>query len=288
VKILVLGGSGQLGGVIVGRLAAAAHSVAAPSSRDVDLTSAAQLRAAVAEARPEVIINAAAYNFVDRAEEEPLTALAVNAWAPRTLARLATETSAALIHFGTDFVFDGAAATPYTETDAPRPQSKYAISKLCGEWFARECPRHYVLRVESLFGGARHKGSVEYLFDAITNGREARAFTDRVVSPSYVEDVAAATETLIARQAPFGLYHCVNTGAATWFELAQEVARLTGRPPTAVTPVSIADAPLPASRPKYAALSNEKLRAAGIGMPTWQDAIRRFVETRINPGWQLR
>jgi dTDP-4-dehydrorhamnose reductase len=122
---------------------------------------------------------------------------------------------------------------------------------------------------------------VEYLFGAITGGREARAFVDRVASPSYVDDIAAATRALVERSAPFGLYHCVNTGAATWFELALEIARLTGRAAEAVTGVSMADAGLPASRPKYAALSNEKLRAAGIDMPAWQDAMARYVRSRI-------
>jgi len=280
VRILVLGGSGQLGGAVLQRWSAG-HETMAPTSRDVDLRQADQLRRAVHDMRPEVIINCAAYNHVDQAEQEPLEALAINAWAPRMLARLAAETSATLIHFGTDFVFDGNASAPYVETDAPRPQSNYAISKLCGEWLAAECPRHYVLRVESLFGGERHKGSVEYLFGAITGGREARAFVDRVASPSYVDDVAAATRALVERSAPFGLYHCVNTGAATWLELALEIARLTGRPAEAVTGVSMADAGLPASRPKYAALSNEKLRAAGIDMPAWQDAMGRYVKSRI-------
>jgi dTDP-4-dehydrorhamnose reductase len=278
-NVLVFGGSGQLGGVMADRLSVA-HQVVAPASRDVDLTNADQVRFAITKWQPQVIVNCAAYNHVDRAEDEPVAALAVNAWAPRLLARLAEESSATLVHFSTDFVFDGNVSSPYRESDPPRPQSNYAISKLCGEWFVRECPRHYLLRVESLFGGRRAKGSVEYLLTAITTGREARAFTDRVVSPSYVDDVAAATEALIDRRAPFGMYHCVNTGAATWFELAQEIARLTGRPSDTVTPVSVDDAGLPASRPKYAALSNEKIRALGIEMPAWQDALRRYLHSK--------
>jgi dTDP-4-dehydrorhamnose reductase len=278
-RILVLGGTGQLGGAMVQRLASG-HEVMHPTSSELDLASGPRVHSMVANLRPEVIVNCAAYNDVDRAEDEPVAALAVNAWGPRQLARAAADTGATLVHFGTDFVFDGRASQPYTETDPPRPQSTYAISKLCGEWFVREWPRHYILRVESLFGGARAKGSVEYLLSAILAGREARAFSDRVVSPSYVDDVTEATAALIERQAPFGLYHCVNTGSATWLELAHELARLTGRADATITPVAVADAQLRAPRPTYAALSNEKLRAAGIDMPTWQDALRRYTGSR--------
>lgn len=267
---------------------AAAYDVVRPSRAELDFTKAADVRAAVAAAHPDVIVNCAAYNFVDAAEDEVMEALAVNAWGPRLLARAAEETGAVLVHFSTDFVFDGRASQPYTETDPPRPQSTYAISKLCGEWLVRESPRHYILRVESLFGGARAKGSVDQLLSAIMTGREARAFSDRIVSPSYVDDVARATEALIGQLAPFGLYHCVNGGATTWLELARELARLAGRPDAVITPVAVADVPLRAPRPKYAALSNDKLRGVGIEMPSWQNALERYVNLETMPGNVLR
>ena len=151
------------------------------------------------------------------------------------------------------------------ETDAPRPRSTYGISKLLGEWFAAEAPRHYVLRVESLFGGPRAKSSIDALLNAIVTGGEARAFADRVVSPSYVEDVAAATLALVTRAAPFGLYHCVNSGSATWLEVARELARVAGRPDARIAAVSVNDVKLRAARPQYAALSNAKLQAGRRG-----------------------
>ena len=160
---------------------------------------------------------------------------------------------------------------------APRPQGTYAISKLLGEWFAAELPRAYVLRVESLFGGANAKSSVDFLLRAIRAGKEARAFSDRVVSPSYVDDVVEATSALIERDGPPGLYHCVNTGLTTWFELARELARLAGRPDAVITAIQMKQAGLKTPRPRFAALSNAKLASVGIAMPTWQDALRRYV-----------
>jgi dTDP-4-dehydrorhamnose reductase len=279
-RVLVAGAAGQLGGAIV-QAFTPLHDVTGLTREQLDVSDARAVTAAVSQARPEVIINCSANNQVDAAEDAPLPALEANAWGPRLLARAAADTGAMLVHYSTDFVFDGDATQPYTETDAPRPRSTYGMSKLLGEWFAAGAGRHYVLRVESLFGGPRAKSSIDVLLNAIVNGDEARAFSDRVVSPSYVEDVATATLALVTQAAPFGLYHCVNTGSATWLDVAHELARLAGRPDARIRAVSVADVKLRASRPTYAALSNAKLRAAGVDMPTWQDAVGRYVAGRL-------
>jgi dTDP-4-dehydrorhamnose reductase len=242
------------------------------------------VRSLVAGARPEVVINCAAYNDVDAAEDLPERAFAANAFAVRNLASAAAACGAALVHYSTEFVFDGAASVPYAETDRPAPQSVYAQSKLVGEWFAADVPRHLVLRVESLFGGARARSSIDRIAEALRAGREARVFADRVVSPSYVEDVAVATEALLDTGALAGLYHCVNTGHATWLDVGLEIARLLGVGERLLQPVSVADVPLRAKRPTFAALSNEKLRRAGIVMPTWQDALGRHLIARASAG----
>jgi dTDP-4-dehydrorhamnose reductase len=182
------------------------------------------------------------------------------------------------VHYSTDFVFDGRATRPYTEDDEPRPESVYAASKLLGEWFAREAPRAFVLRVESLFGGRVAKSSIDRIIDALLDGREARAFSDRTVSPSYVVDVAAATQALLEHGEP-GLYHCVNGGFATWYDVAREIARRLGVDGP-VVPISVKDLALAAPRPQFAALSNAKLERAGVRMPSWQDALARHLITR--------
>ncbi len=278
-RILVTGAAGQLASAIIERFSAGAD-VLTCSRGELDITDSKAVSGRVSAFQPDVIVNCSAYNHVDRAEEDPVAAIDVNALAVRTLGRAAAAVGATLVHYSTDFVFDGRATEPYTEDDEPRPESVYAASKLLGEWFAREAPRVFVLRVESLFGGRVAKSSIDRIIDALLEGREARAFTDRTVSPSYVVDVAAATQALLEGGEP-GLYHCVNSGFATWFEVAQEIALQLGLD-ARIEAMSIKDLPLPAPRPQFAALSNAKLERAGVHMPSWQDAVGRYLRTRMS------
>ncbi len=276
-RIVVTGAAGQLGTAVVQQYQDRAEVV--PALRQtLDIGDAAAVEAFLARERPDAVLNCAAYNDVDGAEDHAADALRVNALAVRALARATAAANAIFVHYGTDFVFDGLADRPYTEEDGPAPQSVYACSKLLGEWFAADCPRHYVLRVESLFGGSQRRSSVDRIADAIRRKEPARVFVDRTVTPSYVEDVADATWKLIDGAAPSGLYHLVNSGLTTWFELAKEIGRLLGVEPDLV-PVRVADVKLKARRPQYAALSNAKLAALGITMHSWQDALRRYLQT---------
>jgi dTDP-4-dehydrorhamnose reductase len=177
-------------------------------------------------------------------------------------------------------VFDGEIDRPYTEEDRPRPLSVYASAKFLGEGFARDAERHFVLRVESLFGGPAARSSIDRIIEALSAGREARAFEDRIVSPSYVEDVSEATLQLLDGHAASGLYHCVNSGHTTWFDLARHIAALIGADERLVVPVAVASVDLKAPRPRYAALDNGKLARAGIRMPAWQDALARYLSRR--------
>jgi dTDP-4-dehydrorhamnose reductase len=282
-KILVTGAAGLLGRAMSAVLADR-HQVVAFTTRDLDLRDGQAVRAALDALRPEAIVNCAAYTDVDGAEDRPVDALAVNAFAVRSLAASAAALGATFVHYSTDFVFDGRANVPYSENDVPNPRSTYACSKLIGEWFAAEAPRHFVLRVESLFGappgeGMSRRSSVDRIVDAILAGEEARVFVDRTVSPSYLADICAATSHLIEHEAPYGLYHCVNTGACTWHELAVEIARQLGID-ARLRPVPVAEVRLRAERPTYCALSSAKLASVGALMPAWQDAIRRYLLVR--------
>lgn len=284
--ILLTGVGGQLAHAIEARLRAT-HHVVGLTRLELDVTDDTSVVEAVQKLQPEVIINGAAYNDVDGAEEDPVAAMAVNAFGVRALGRAAQAVEATLVHFSTDFVFDGTADQPYTEESAPNPQSVYAMSKLLGEWFAT-IPKHYVLRVESLFGGGlqehsddRPRGSsLDRIADAILAGREVRAFDDRTVTPSYVDDVAHATAALLASAAPSGLYHCVGSGLATWFEVAVELGRRL-RLPGRVIPVKMNSVTLKAKRPRFCALSNAKLAHVNIEMPSWQDALTRYANARL-------
>jgi dTDP-4-dehydrorhamnose reductase len=278
-RVLVTGAAGLLGAAIQ-REFRHGCSVTALDRAALDLTDDDAVAAAVADVAPAVIVNCAAYNDVDGAERDPGRALRVNAFGVQALARAARAAKATLVHYSTDFVFDGEASAPYDEEAHPNPRGVYAASKLLGDWFALELPRGYVLRVESLFGepgayGSR-RGSLGTIVERIRQGEEVPVFVDRTVSPSYTADVAAATRALLEREAPAGLYHCVNSGAATWAEIADAVAQALGRP-LRMRPITLDTANLAAPRPRYCALSNARLASAGIVMPHWRDALARYL-----------
>ena len=278
-KVLVLGASGQLAAAVVHEFGPHAD-VVAYGRGDLDITDDVRVAARVAAEAPDVIVNCAAYNLVDEAEDDPVAALNVNAMAVRALARAAVAADATLIHVSTDFVFDGRANEPYLESDSPNPQSVYAWSKLLGEWFAADAGKHYVFRVESLFGrapGGPTRGSASTILQRIRAGEEARVFVDRTVSPTLVTDAAAAMRAAMAGGLPYGVYHCVNSGHCTWWEFAEEAARLMGRDARLV-PITLADVSMRAARPKYSALANAKLASLGVAVPDWRDALRRVVE----------
>lgn len=286
-RVLVTGASGQLATAVL--RAFADRDVTAVTRRTLDVTDIDAVQRVVNEARPDVIVNCAAFNHVDAAESQPTEAFAVNTFAVRTLVRAAEARDARLVHYGSDFVFaglDGPDAEPYDESVPPSPRSVYAASKLAGEWLALEYARAYVLRVESLFGlpvdWPGRRGSLDTIVSGLEAGREVPVFTDRVVSPSYVEDVAAATRHLIDSDAPPGLYHCVNSGHGTWYQVALEAARLLCVP-ARLKPITTTDARFAAERPRFGALSNRKLAAAGFEMPPWQDALQRWLAVRGRP-----
>jgi dTDP-4-dehydrorhamnose reductase len=279
--VFVVGAGGRLGAAIVEGFGD--RRVIAHTRATLDITDAGAVTRAVEAVAPDVIVNCAAFNWVDEAEDRPIDAFAVNAFAVRSLARAAEAVDAVLVHYGSDFVFDGNATEPYDEAARPSPRSTYGLSKLLGDWLALDAPRGFVLRVESLFGSVRgqraRSGSLDGIVEALEQGRSASVFTDRVVSPSYVEDVVRATKHLVDTNAPPGLYHCVNSGFATWYEVAEEAARLLDLVPR-LEPITLDSCPMKAARPRFCALANRKLARAGFTMPSWNDALGRWLTSR--------
>ena len=277
-RVAVTGAGGQLGAALVHEFSS--HDVTPFTRAALDISDAVAVDAALARVKPELILNAAAMTNVDAADDRPIEALNSNAFGVQALARAARAHGATLVHYSTDFVFDGLATEPYRETDPPNPLSVYAVSKLLGEWFARDAPISYVLRVEGIFGttpgAAPPKGSAAAILNSLRATGTARVFVDRTITPSCVTDVARATRQLVEAQAPSGIYHCVNSGATTWMEFAREMARLLGID-AELTPVRLAEMKLKANRPVYCALSNDKLRSLGIEMTSWQDALARYL-----------
>jgi dTDP-4-dehydrorhamnose reductase len=217
--------------------------------------------------RPTLVVNCAAFNDVDGAQQLQPVAFAVNGLAPGILARAAQEAGAVFVHYSTDFVFAGREDRAWTEADPPEPQSVYAQSKLVGEWMARDCRRHYVLG----------RSTIDRVVAALRAGRPMSLFHDRTVSPSFVDDVAEATWRLLERRAEHGVYHCVNGGATTWLGVGQAVARTLGLDDSLIVPTSVADVAMKAPRPQFAVLSNDKLSRAGVIMPRWEDAVARYL-----------
>jgi dTDP-4-dehydrorhamnose reductase len=282
-RYAVLGAAGQLGRDLCPRLA----GEVIPLTRDrADLTRPETLRAALDEVRPDVVINCAAYNFVDRAEAEPAAAFVVNAWGVRELARLCGERGWALVHFSSDYVFglDPARRTPWAECDAPGPGNVYGLSKLAGEYLVRSlCPRHFVVRTCGLYGvwGSGGKGGnfVETMLRLAGQGKLLRVVADQTCTPSYTVDVAEATSALLNTGQP-GLYHITNAGSCSWYEFARAIFEQEGLSPD-LTPITSREYGAAARRPAYSVLANTAWAACGLpALRPWRVALTAYLSER--------
>jgi dTDP-4-dehydrorhamnose reductase len=271
-KTAILGAGGQLGQELLRALPEAAIAL---GRTDADLTQPAQLAAALAAHRPDVVFNCAAYNQVDRAEDEPGAAFAVNALGVRSLALVCRDLRCVLVHFSTDYVFglDVERRSPYAESDAPGPVNAYGSSKLTGEHFVRAlCPRHFVIRTCGLYGP--HGGTfVPSILRRAALGEALRVVDDQECSPTRAADVARAAVALAGTEA-FGLYHVTSAGSCSWFEFACAVVKQAGLD-AAVTRISSADYGARARRPGYSVLDCSKYAQLGlVPMPAWDEALR--------------
>jgi dTDP-4-dehydrorhamnose reductase len=280
VKALVLGAKGTLGQALTAALPQAGYELRASLDRaGCDIADADAVRAAVAKHAPDVIFNAAAYTDVDRAETEPDVAYRANAVAPETLARAADAAGAVLVHYSTDFAYDGERERPYDEFDPPSPQGLYARSKVAGEQLAAVATRRlFTLRVGCLYGrGGRNFPST--ILRRLRAGETVRADRDRLGSPTWVVEVARVSAAL-ARTPHFGLYHCTSQGETSWAAFASFMAAELGLPASRVDPLPTSALPMKAPRPRRAILDNRMLRLRGLdGMSSWQDAARAFIKS---------
>jgi dTDP-4-dehydrorhamnose reductase len=276
VRFAVLGAAGQLGRDLCPRLPG---EVAALTREQADLTNPDTLRQALTDVRPDVVVNCAAYNLVDKAESEPEAAMAVNAWGVRHLAGVCRDMALLLVHFSTDYVFglDTAQTKPYHTADAPGPVSTYGLSKLAGEYLVRSlCPRHLVIRTCGLYGvwGSGGKGGnfVETMLRVAGQGKPLRVVRDQVCTPSYTVDVALGTAALI-QSGVSGLAHLTNAGWCSWFEFAATIFRLAGVS-VDLSPISSGEYGAAARRPSYSVLGGTaKLRP-------WQEALAAYLVER--------
>lgn len=274
-RILLTGRTGQVGWELERRLSPLGQLFAFDRV-SLDLANPDQIVARVREVKPDLIVNAAAYTAVDRAESEPRLAAQVNATAPRILAEEASRLGAALIHYSTDYVFDGAKSTPYVESDSPNPLSAYGKSKLEGERSIRASGcRHLILRTSWVYG-VRGTNFLLTILRLARERPELRVVDDQIGAPTWCRDVANATAQLATEAAAGraeGLYHLTAAGATSWCGFAREILRVRGIE-TPVRAVSTAEYPTPARRPANSLLSCAAIAARWkLRLPQWQDSL---------------
>lgn len=282
-RILITGASGQLG-TDLGRVLTE-HQVIPCSHAALEVTDADQVQAVLQEQRPDVVINTAAYHKVDECESFPDKTFAVNATGPRNLALACRDAGIKLVHISTNFVFGGDADRPYKEEDLPLPISVYGTAKLAGEHLVRSAwDRHFLIRTTGLYGHTQSAGGKgqNFIELMVRLGRERGQVTvvnDQVMSPTSTADLARAIAELITTDA-YGTYHITNSGACSYFDFARTIFEKTGVD-AEVLPTTTADYGAPAARPLYTVLDNSRVLSKGISaLPSWEDALDRYLETR--------
>lgn len=285
--ILLTGVTGQVGWELRRTLAPLGRVVEL-DSRALDLADGQAIRRTVAELRPRVIVNPAAYTAVDKAEQEPGRAHLINAVAPGILAEAARGCGAILVHYSTDYVFDGSKPTPYLEDDAPHPLNEYGMSKLKGEEAIRAAGvRHLILRTSWVYG-TRGSNFLLTMQRRMRERSELRIVADQIGAPTWSRMIAEATAQILAqclspargadRPEPWGIYHLTCGGETSWYGFAVAIAELSQHT-TRLTPISSAEYPTPARRPANSRLDNSKLaRVFGLRLPHWREALRLCLE----------
>lgn len=278
-RIAVIGAFGQLGSDLLPLLGNRAIPF---GHANIEITNPTSIATAFNTARPTHVINCAAYNLVDRAEDEPDAAHQVNALGPQHLADYCAKFGIVLMHVSTDYVFgqDSTRRVPLNETDPTGPVSVYGASKLAGELAVKSCcPQHFIVRTCGLYGQHAARGKGNFVETMLRLGRERpelRIVADQRCTPTSTADLAAALASLIETNA-FGTYHATNAGDCSWFEFASEIFRLANLA-VKVTPSTAAEYAAKARRPDYSVLDCTKLaEVLGRPLPPWQEALARYI-----------
>jgi dTDP-4-dehydrorhamnose reductase len=277
-KIAVIGSTGQLGTDLV-KTFKNGHEVVGLAHRDIEVTDYDSCLI-LKEHLQDIVINTAAFHKTDKCEEETLKTFNVNAIGARNVATVSREMGAIVVFISTDYVFDGSKSKPYTEDDVPSPINTYGISKLAGEYFTRQNPKHYVVRIASLFGaaGASGKGGnfVETMITKARNGEHISVIDDMWMSPTYTKDASLALKKIVESKLPYGTYHATNTGYCSWYQFAEAIFQLSGLNPV-LTPLKTEQPNVEAKRPRFSALKSTKLSRFGIEMRGWKEALRAYL-----------
>ena len=285
-RVIVLGNKGQLGTDLhrAAEQRASAFQMSGLDRDEVDVCDAAAVREVLTGCSFEAMINCTSYHKTDEVESNGTLAFAVNAHAAKTLAEICAERKARFVQISTDYVFAGTARRPYVETDAPGPVNVYGASKLMGETLPMQVHDDVIVtRVASLFGvaGAAGKGGnfVETMIRVGTEKGQLSVVDDVTMSPTATTDVAEMILTLLERNAEPGIYHVVNTGAATWCDFARKIITEAGVN-AEVKPITSDEYPTPARRPAYSVLNNSKTATVVGDIPPWPDALTRYLHAK--------
>jgi dTDP-4-dehydrorhamnose reductase len=301
-NILLTGKNGQVGSELV-RMLPEIGDLVAMDRQQLDLGHPDQIRRVIREVRPRLIVNAAAYTPVDLAEKEESIARAINTDAPGVMAEEAKKIGAALVHYSTDYVFDGAKTTPYDESDPTNPVNAYGRTKLGGENAIRDAgARHLILRTQWVYGN-RGKNFLLTILRLAAEREELRVVSDQFGAPTWSREIARATTNILGKllrpdagarsfEQASGTYNMTAAGVTTWFGFAQAIleevsphlARVetptNGHPIIArqIVPITTAEYPTPARRPAYSVLSNSRLaQTFGVQLPNWRAQLRSMV-----------
>jgi dTDP-4-dehydrorhamnose reductase len=284
-KVAVIGANGQLGTDLCRILADQNVPVLPLTRREIDVSDSTQVDRVLGALQADVVISTAAFHKVEECEKQAAQSFDVNAAGPRNLALACRQHNAVLVHFSTDYVFDGSERRPYAESDLPRPLNVYGVSKLAGEHMLRlTWERHFVIRTCGLYGvaGSAGKGGnfVETMLKKAGEGVPIRVVDDQVLTPTFTGDLAEAVSILIRTEA-YGLYHVSAEGQCSWYEFARtifELEKLT----VDLRSVSSSQFSSPVQRPAYSVLSKQKLSQLGIVMKTWREGLASYLAARSN------
>lgn len=279
-KIAIIGANGQLGSDLVETLSPS-HEVTGLTHSDIEITNVDSINALISSLKPDVILNTAAYHVVPEAEKFPDKAFLLNGTAVLNLAKICQDKGIRFFHYSTDYVFDGAKRSPYTEEDRPNPLNVYANTKLSGEYFALNyCDTSFVVRVSGIYGKipCRAKGGnfITTMLKLAKEKPEVRVVNDEILTPTPTSAIAANTAKLIETDA-FGLYHMSCEGEVSWYEFAKTIWD-TLKLETPLYAASVKDFPLVVKRPFYSVLENANLKKIGVNrMPHWREALVEFL-----------
>jgi len=287
-NIFLVGAAGMLARMVIQR-APSGYDITGVDLPDFDLTDRDQVLTLVAEDSPDLIINCAAYTDVDGCESNKELAMRVNGTGVGHLAEAARINNAILVHISTDYVFSGENDSPYREETQTDPQSAYGLSKLMGEQAILDSglSDYYIVRTSWLYGPGG-KNFVETMLRLAAEREQLRVVSDQVGAPTFTADLADAIFHLIDKKAPFGIYHFSNSGRCSWHRFAEEIialAKVRGLEVKAesIEPITTDEFPLPAKRPAYSVLSNNKYKTAtGVTPPEWEDGLCRYFDIRID------